>query len=203
MTLLSTVPEGTLVSRLTRPVSAKFAEKMGIPDGVYTLLPRSTGLLFCLRSLAPLVPDLQLLDVTIAYPGIPQDGYGQDHYTLQSIFGRRVPPPIVHMHLRSDAVATDIPIGKTSTEKPEEIALEATPEEKKVFEDWLLDRFRKKDEQLELFYSQEKLAEGEFVDVPVRLRSTGALLVLLANCILGAWLGKWFILLCWRLIAGR
>ena len=36
----------------------------------HTLLPRSTGLLYCLRSLSPQIPGLHLLDVTIAYDGI-------------------------------------------------------------------------------------------------------------------------------------
>ncbi|WWC69424.1 uncharacterized protein I206_103363 [Kwoniella pini CBS 10737] len=49
-----------------------------IPDFVTMLHPRSTGLLFCLRTLLPQVPDLQLLDVTIGYPGVPYGKYPQD-----------------------------------------------------------------------------------------------------------------------------
>jgi lysocardiolipin and lysophospholipid acyltransferase len=59
--LLLIYPEGTLVSVLTRPTSKKFADKVGIEDCTNLLLPRSTGLLFCLRSLAADVPDLQLV----------------------------------------------------------------------------------------------------------------------------------------------
>lgn len=33
------------------------------------LLPRSTGLHYALRALAPKVPSLKLLDITVAYPG--------------------------------------------------------------------------------------------------------------------------------------
>lgn len=33
------------------------------------LLPRSTGLHYSLRSLAPRIPDLRLLDLTVVYPG--------------------------------------------------------------------------------------------------------------------------------------
>lgn len=33
------------------------------------LLPRSTGLHYSLRSLAPRIPDLKLLDLTVVYPG--------------------------------------------------------------------------------------------------------------------------------------
>lgn len=35
------------------------------------LLPRSTGLHYSLRSLAPRIPDLKLLDLTVVYPGEP------------------------------------------------------------------------------------------------------------------------------------
>ena len=49
-----------------------------------TLLhPRSTGLLFCLRTLLPQVPDLQLLDVTIGYPGVPYGKYPQDWFVVR------------------------------------------------------------------------------------------------------------------------
>jgi len=72
-------PEGTLVSKDTRPVSRKFAEKMGIPDMKNLLLPRSTGLHYSLRSLAPYIPDLKMLDLTVVYPGIPPMGYGQSY----------------------------------------------------------------------------------------------------------------------------
>jgi hypothetical protein len=69
-----TVPEGTLVSPLTRPPSEAYAKKQGIEDCRHLLLPRSTGLLFCLRSLSPRIPDLKLVDLTIGYPGVPAGG---------------------------------------------------------------------------------------------------------------------------------
>lgn len=59
--LLLIFPEGTLVSVLTRPKSKQYADKQGIPDCTNLLLPRSTGLLFCLRSLAADVKDLKLV----------------------------------------------------------------------------------------------------------------------------------------------
>lgn len=79
-------PEGTLVSENTRPISKKFADKMGIvsescpvnirkfqqgpqTDMRNVLLPRSTGLHYTLRSLASRIPDLCLIDLTVVYPG--------------------------------------------------------------------------------------------------------------------------------------
>lgn len=38
-------------------------------DMKHMLLPRSTGLHYSLRALAPRIPDLRLLDMTVAYPG--------------------------------------------------------------------------------------------------------------------------------------
>jgi hypothetical protein len=197
---LPKVPEGTLVSPETRPISAKYAEKRGVPDGVHTLLPRSTGLLFCLRSLAPRINTLRLLDVTIAYPGIPRGQYGQQHYTLQSIYGRGVPPPVIHMHLRSDDVRQNIPIGVNSLTKSATTGAEATTQEKEEFEQWILDRFRRKDEQMELFLTEGRLANGEFVDIPVRLRNSKELLGLLASCVLGLWLIKLTMRALWSLV---
>ncbi|KAI5116740.1 hypothetical protein M0805_000434 [Coniferiporia weirii] len=114
-------PEGTLVSEDTRPISKKFADKMGIPDMTHTLLPRSTGLHFALRALLPRVPSLKLLDITVAYPGIPPMGYGQAYYTIRSIFMDRVPPLSVHMHLRLIDIAADVPIGDLSSTNPSAI----------------------------------------------------------------------------------
>jgi len=93
-------PEGTLVSPNTRPISKKYADKMGIPDMAHTLMPRSTGLHHSLRALAPRISNLKVIDVTMAYPGIPEFKYGQAYYTLRSIFFDRIPPPAVHMHIR-------------------------------------------------------------------------------------------------------
>lgn len=45
---------------------------------VHTLLPRSTGLHYSLRSLLPRIPKLKVIDVTVAYPGtLSQPGFGQ------------------------------------------------------------------------------------------------------------------------------
>ena len=87
-------PEGTLVSKNTRPISKKFADKNGIVSVLihllamavltYTskapldniLLPRSTGLHYSLRSLAPRIPDLRMIDLTVIYPGKGLEGDG-------------------------------------------------------------------------------------------------------------------------------
>ena len=62
-------PEGTNLSANTRKNSAKWAEKQGIKDLQYQLLPRSTGLLYCLQELRGTLD--WVYDCTVAYEGIP------------------------------------------------------------------------------------------------------------------------------------
>lgn len=62
-------PEGTNMSNNGRKASKKWAEKSGQPDMVHQLLPRSTGLQFCLQELKGTVE--WVYDCTIAYEGVP------------------------------------------------------------------------------------------------------------------------------------
>ena len=62
-------PEGTNLSANTRKSSVKWAEKQGIPDMKHQLLPRSTGLFFCLQQLKGTID--WVYDCTIAYEGTP------------------------------------------------------------------------------------------------------------------------------------
>ena len=62
-------PEGTNLSANTRKGSAKWATKQGIPDLKRQLLPKTTGLLYCLQELKGTVH--WIYDCTTAYEGIP------------------------------------------------------------------------------------------------------------------------------------
>jgi 1-acyl-sn-glycerol-3-phosphate acyltransferase len=62
-------PEGTNLSANTRKGSVKWSERSGIPDMRHQLLPRSTGLLFCLQQLRGTVD--WVYDCTVAYEGTP------------------------------------------------------------------------------------------------------------------------------------
>jgi len=172
-------PEGTLVSRDTRPISNRYAEKMGIPDLNNALLPRSTGLHYSLRSLAPRLPELRLLDMTIIYPGIPPKGYGQSYYTLRSIFCDRVPPPVVHIHLRIFDVAKDVPIGNISepvsangsADSPAKLELSEC--EKTAFDTWLQKLWSEKDNYITKFLETGKtLGDQSPVEISLELRET-------------------------------
>jgi 1-acyl-sn-glycerol-3-phosphate acyltransferase len=62
-------PEGTNLSANTRKASKKWAVKNNFPDLKRQLLPRSTGLLFCLQELRGTVD--WVYDCTVAYEGTP------------------------------------------------------------------------------------------------------------------------------------
>jgi len=62
-------PEGTNLSANTWNQSKKWADKQGIRDLQHQLLPRSTGLQYCLQELQSTVG--WVYDCTIAYEGIP------------------------------------------------------------------------------------------------------------------------------------
>jgi lysocardiolipin and lysophospholipid acyltransferase len=62
-------PEGTNLSKNGRAASKKWAEKNQMDDLRHVLLPRSTGLSFCLQELRGSVD--YLYDCTMAYEGVP------------------------------------------------------------------------------------------------------------------------------------
>lgn len=62
-------PEGTNLASCTRQKSAQWAAKQGINDMRNLLLPRYTGLQFCLQQLHKSVD--YVYDCTIAYEGVP------------------------------------------------------------------------------------------------------------------------------------
>jgi len=124
-------PEGTNLSKVTRETSKKWADKNGLQDMKHQLLPRSTGLRFCLEQLRETTP--WLYDCTIAYEGVPPGEFGQDIFTLRSSFLEGRPPKSVNMHWRRFHV-NDIPV-----------------DDEKAFEVWLRNRWREKDYLLEYF----------------------------------------------------
>jgi 1-acyl-sn-glycerol-3-phosphate acyltransferase len=62
-------PEGTNLSINTKGRSDAFGKKMGLPSFKHQILPRSTGLFFCLQQLRGTVD--WVYDCTIAYEGPP------------------------------------------------------------------------------------------------------------------------------------
>lgn len=135
-------PEGTNLSASTREKSKKWAEKNGLEDMKHQLLPRSTGLRFCLNELTDTTE--WLYDCTIAYEGVPPGQFGQDIFTLRSSFFEGRPPKSVNMHWRRFHIST-IPIHNT-----------------KAFDVWLRNRWREKDYMLEYFNRHTRFPAEEF-----------------------------------------
>ncbi|KAK5018373.1 acyltransferase-domain-containing protein [Cryomyces antarcticus] len=137
-------PEGTNLSNNGRKGSAKWAEKSDQPDLRHALLPRSTGLQFCLQELKPSVD--WVYDCTIAYEGIATGQFGQDIFTLRSTYFQGRPPKSVNMYWRRFWVG-DIPVG-----------------DKDAFDKWLLERWREKDELLEQYVQTGRFPADEGSD---------------------------------------
>jgi lysocardiolipin and lysophospholipid acyltransferase len=65
----SSYPEGTNLSDNGRDSSKRWADKNGIADLQHCMLPRSTGLVYCLSELEKTVE--YMYDCTVAYEGVP------------------------------------------------------------------------------------------------------------------------------------
>ncbi|GAA5909979.1 hypothetical protein JCM6882_008419 [Rhodosporidiobolus microsporus] len=162
-------PEGTITTENTRGISAKYAEKTGVSDYKHLLLPRSTGLFYALRHLSVTLPSVRLVDLTIAYP-IPRQApsstapsplFASEYYDIPSVLLFSVPPPELHIHIRTFPVSS-IPLGDLDAQKKDPNAdVEPTDEERKAFERWLKERWDEKEALLERFR-----AEGSFVAAP-------------------------------------
>lgn len=118
-------PEGTNLAPDTRVKSANWAKKNNIADTKHVLLPRSTGLQFCLEELKGTTD--YLYDCTVAYEGVPRGQFAQDIFTLKAGYLEGRPPKSVSMYWRRFAIK-DIPT-----------------QNQKAFELWLTARWREKD----------------------------------------------------------
>lgn len=134
-------PEGTNLSATTREKSAAWAKKQGLTDMKHQLLPRSTGLQFCLQELKATTN--WLYDCTIAYEGVPKGMYGQDIFTLKSSFFEGRPPKSVNMYWRRYRIS-EIPVDNDE-----------------AFGRWLQNRWREKDYILEYFYKFNQFPSGD------------------------------------------
>ncbi|KAL2016170.1 hypothetical protein VTK56DRAFT_4110 [Thermocarpiscus australiensis] len=126
-------PEGTNASENGRKKSARWAEKIGVKDPDHVLLPRSTGMYYCLNELKGTLD--YVYDCTVAYEGIPRGKFGENIFTLQGTYFRGQPPKSVNFYWRRFRVA-DIPLD--SQEK---------------FDVWLRERWYEKDALMEQYVS--------------------------------------------------
>lgn len=107
--------------------------------------------------------------MTVIYPGIPPTGYGQDYYTLRSIFMQGIPPPEIRIHLRLLDVKDQVPIGDLSSAKAAAtennkkgvVEVEIPSSERDEFDSWLRRLWVEKDESMGRFHET-----GSFLDKP-------------------------------------
>lgn len=100
------------------------------------------------------MPTLALVDLTIAYPGTHLPYWPEDYYDL-SIWSNSVPPPAIHVHLRSWNVRDEVPLGDLTSGE------EGTESERLTFERWLRERWREKDELMGHFLKVGKFPGRE------------------------------------------
>ena len=141
-------PEGTNLSSNGRVASAKWAAKNNMPDLRHALLPRSTGLSYCLQELRDTVDFMY--DCTVAYEGVPAGQYGQDLFSLRGSYFQGRPPKSVNMHWRRFAIK-DIPLA-----------------DDKAFAAWLAARWREKDDLLQYYIDHNRFPADSSIETEVR-----------------------------------
>lgn len=111
-------------------------------------------------------------------------GYGQSYYTLRSIFMDRVPPPIIHLHIRSFDVVKSVPIGDISNISPNVVLTnnstlasnatetEISEDEHRVFDQWLRNLWMEKDDLISNYHKTGSLSTSDPISIPVKLRKT-------------------------------
>lgn len=146
----------------------------------------------------PIWPSSKAIHLIFLLTGIPKLGYGQDYFTLRSIFFDGIPPPAIHLHLRifnmpsrfrshneipnGDGDTQDVPIGNLSNASAagspdprakRTVEVDIPPEEKYVFDKWLRELWEAKDEDMERFLDtgsfRHKGDSGEAPSVGIRL----------------------------------
>ncbi|KAJ5334302.1 hypothetical protein MYU51_004909 [Penicillium brevicompactum] len=125
-------PEGTNLSINTKGRSDAWSQKQSLPSFKHEILPRSTGLFFCLQQLRGTVD--WVYDCTIAYEGPPKGSYPDKYFTLRSTYLQGRPPTSVNMHWRRFQVSK-IPL-----------------EDQKEFEAWLIERWSEKDQLMDEYF---------------------------------------------------
>ncbi|KAF7596264.1 hypothetical protein BBP40_002408 [Aspergillus hancockii] len=150
-------PEGTNLSINTKRRSDEYGQKQGFPPLKHEVLPRSTGLFFCLQQLRGTVD--WVYDCTVAYEGPPKGSYPDKYFTLRSTYLQGRPPTSVNMYWRRFAVS-DIPL-----------------DDQQKFDSWLRARWTEKDQLLDEYFKTERFPSelaGSVDDVGVSTEQQAA-----------------------------
>ncbi|TPX59410.1 1-acylglycerol-3-phosphate O-acyltransferase [Spizellomyces sp. 'palustris'] len=159
-------PEGTIITDDTKEKCRAYAKKMDIPDDPqHVLIPKSTGLYFCLKNLQPAAT--HLWDITMGYQGLDGIQTPYEVYSLSRVFFESKGPERVHMHVQKFPVK-DLPgfneaatMNTRDDEKMDRSEVESQKDEERSeqFGLWLRKRFLEKDELMAEFYKN-----GQFTD---------------------------------------
>ncbi|KAI5865237.1 acyltransferase-domain-containing protein [Durotheca rogersii] len=134
-------PEGTNLSANGRVKSASWAAKLGVRDAEHQMLPRSTGMFFCLNELKGTVD--YVYDCTVAYEGVPRGKYGEQYFTLSSTYFQGRPPKSANFYWRRFKL-DDMPL-----------------DDQEKFDEWLRERWYEKDALLEQYMSTGRFPANE------------------------------------------
>jgi len=109
--------------------------------------------------------------------------YGQDYYTLRSLFFDGVAPPSIHMHLRMFDVTDNVPIGNlagaSGNRTPDRnakhiVEVDIPTDEKDVFDVWLRKLWQEKDEAMDRFCETKTFQSDDnstpSIEIPLKLR---------------------------------
>ncbi|CAH0038032.1 unnamed protein product [Clonostachys rhizophaga] len=148
-------PEGTNLSGNGRRKSAAWAAKNDLQDMEHVMLPRSTGMFFCLNELKGTLD--YVYDCTVAYEGIPRGKFGEELFGLKSTYFEGKPPKSVNFHWRRFKIA-DIPL-----DDPEKFNL------------WLREEWYKKDALMEEYMTNGRFppmagSEVDYIETLVKTR---------------------------------
>ncbi|KAK4128013.1 acyltransferase-domain-containing protein [Parathielavia appendiculata] len=133
-------PEGTNASANGRKKSSTWAAKVGVKDPEHVLLPRSTGIYYCLNELKGTLD--YVYDCTVAYEGVGRGKFGETIFTLSSTYIRGQPPKSVNFYWRRFRIA-DIPL-----------------DNQEEFDVWLRERWYEKDAFMEQYLSTGRFPES-------------------------------------------
>lgn len=158
-------PEGTNLSNNGRRKSAGWAAKMDLKDPEHVLLPRSTGMFFCLNELKGSLD--YVYDCTVAYEGIPRGGFGEQYFGLVSTYFQGRPPKSVNFHWRRFRLS-DVPL-----------------DDQKAFDLWLREEWYKKDALMEEYMTTGRFPRMEggkvdYIETEVKTRQPWEILQLFA-----------------------
>lgn len=143
---------GTLNTPIGRESSEKYAKKMEISDRPeIVLLPKSTGLYHCAKTLVPYTQVLKLFDVTVGYSGLKVADVPYDKYLIEEVFFNGIYPKQVHMHIRS--YNWDVIPGFSGEDLDK-----YNDETKESFNLWLRKRYLEKDELMRGFYENHRFS---------------------------------------------